>query len=137
MANNGTMLASALAYSSFFAIPSVLIVATGLFTLVAGPQTITSLMQHLHGVIPVAGDASLLGELAASCATRIRASSLVMTILGFVLAVWSVTGAMNAYMLAMNLAYEPQGQALVREEAIRRAQDGGGDGCSHSRSSRC
>ena len=29
-----------------------------------------------------------------------------MTILGFVLAVWSVTGAMNAYMLAINIAYE-------------------------------
>jgi uncharacterized BrkB/YihY/UPF0761 family membrane protein len=37
MANNATMLASALAYSSFFAIPSILIVATGLFTLIAGP----------------------------------------------------------------------------------------------------
>ena len=29
-----------------------------------------------------------------------------MTAIGFVLAVWSVTGAMNAYMLALNLAYE-------------------------------
>ena len=37
MENNAMMLASALAYSSFFAIPSVLIVATGLFTLIAGP----------------------------------------------------------------------------------------------------
>ena len=33
-------------------LPSVLIVATGLFTLIAGPQTITNLIQHLHGVIP-------------------------------------------------------------------------------------
>ena len=31
------MIASALAYSTFFAIPSVLLVAIGLFTLVAGP----------------------------------------------------------------------------------------------------
>ena len=38
MDDNAMMLASALAYSSFFAIPSVLIVATGLFTLVAGPH---------------------------------------------------------------------------------------------------
>ena len=63
MANNGTMLASALAYSSFFAIPSVLIVATGLFTLIAGPETITSLMQHLHGVIPAQATALLGGSL--------------------------------------------------------------------------
>ena len=37
MNDNAMMLASALAYSSFFAIPSVLLVTVGLFTLVAGP----------------------------------------------------------------------------------------------------
>ena len=35
--DNGTMLASALAYSTFFAIPSVLLLAVGLFTLLVGP----------------------------------------------------------------------------------------------------
>jgi membrane protein len=104
MENNAMLLASALAYSSFFAIPSVLIVVTGLFTLIAGPQTITHLMQHLHGVMP-AQATSLLNQ------SLLRAdahpgTSLVMTIIGFVLAVWSVTGAMNAYMLAVNIAYE-------------------------------
>jgi uncharacterized BrkB/YihY/UPF0761 family membrane protein len=38
------MLASALAYSTFFAIPAVLLLAVGVFTLIAGPDTITSLM---------------------------------------------------------------------------------------------
>jgi membrane protein len=104
MANNATMLASALAYSSFFAIPSVLIVATGLFTLIAGPQTITNLIQHLHGVIPGQA-ASLLGG-SLQRADAHPGTSLAMTILGFVLAVWAVTGAMNAYMLALNIAYE-------------------------------
>jgi membrane protein len=104
MENNATMLASALAYSSFFAIPSVLIVATGLFTLIAGPLTITHLMQHLHGVIP-AQATNLLGQ-SLRRADAHPATSLVMTILGFALAVWSVTGAMNAYMLAVNIAYE-------------------------------
>jgi membrane protein len=104
MANNATMLASALAYSSFFAIPSVLIVATGLFTLIAGPQTITNLIQHLHGVIPGQA-ATLLGGSLHRADTH-PGTSLAMTILGFVLAVWAVTGAMNAYMLALNIAYE-------------------------------
>jgi membrane protein len=104
MENNATMLASALAYSSFFAIPSVLIVATGLFTLIAGPQTITHLMQQLHGVIP-AQATELLGQ-SLRRADAHPGTSLVMTILGFVLALWSVTGAMNAYMLAVNIAYE-------------------------------
>ena len=104
MENNATMLASALAYSSFFAIPSVLIVATGLFTLIAGPQTITHLIQNLHGVIP-AQATDLLGQ-SLHRADAHPGTSIVMTVLGFVLAVWSVTGAMNAYMLAVNIAYE-------------------------------
>jgi membrane protein len=104
MENNATMLASALAYSSFFAIPSVLIVATGLFTLIAGPQTITHLMQQLHGVIPTQAT-DLLGQ-SLRRADAHPATSLVLTILGFILAVWSVTGAMNAYMLAVNIAYD-------------------------------
>jgi membrane protein len=106
MSDNAMMLASALAYSTFFAIPSVLIVATGLFTLIAGPDTITNLMQHLHGVIP--GQATqLLGD-SLRRADANPGSSILMTVIGFVLAVWSVTGAMNAYMLALNLAYDRQ-----------------------------
>jgi membrane protein len=104
LASNGTMLASALAYSTFFAIPSVLIVATGLFTLIAGPQTITNVVQHLHGVVPGQAVTLLKGSLLRADAHP--GTSLVWTILGFVIAVWSVTGAMNAYMLAVNIAYE-------------------------------
>jgi len=104
MENNAMLLASALAYSSFFAIPSVLIVATGLFTLIAGPGTIDHLMQQLHGVMP-AQATSLLGD-SLKRADANPGSSILFTIIGFVLAVWSVTGAMNAYMTALNIAYE-------------------------------
>src|SRR5947208_10271526 len=100
---NGMMLASALAYSTFFAIPSVLIVGTGLFTLIAGPQTIASVVQHLHGVVPAQAISLLKKSLQRADAHP--GTSLVWTILGFGVAVWSVTGAMNAYMLAMNIAY--------------------------------
>jgi membrane protein len=111
------MLASALAYSSFFAIPSVLIVATGLFTLIAGPQTITNLMQHLHGVIPSDATALLSGSL--QRADSHPAGSILMTAIGFVLAVWSVTGAMNAYMLALNLAYgRKDRRSFVRKRIV-------------------
>ena len=50
--DNGTMLASALAYSTFFAIPSVLLVVVGVFTLIAGPATITALMGHFSHLMP-------------------------------------------------------------------------------------
>ena len=104
MEDNCMMLASALAYSSFFAIPSVLIVAVGLFTLIAGPGTITSLIQGLHGVIPGKATELLNGSLQRADAHP--AGSIAMTAIGLVLAVWSVTGAMNSYMTALNITYE-------------------------------
>ena len=102
--NHGTVLASAVAYSSFLAIPSVLIVATGVFTLIAEPQTITTLTEHLHGLIPEQATALVNDSL-----RRVDAhsgTSLAVTIFGFVVAVWAVTGAMNTYMLALTAAYE-------------------------------
>jgi membrane protein len=101
--DNAMMLASALAYSSFFAIPSVLLVTVGLFTLVAGPDTIQNLMSHFSTVMP-AQSTQLLGSSLKNLDAH-PASSVVMTVVGFVLALWSTTGAMNAYMLAINLAY--------------------------------
>ena len=104
LAHNGTMLASALAYGAFFAIPSVLLVVVGVFTLVVGPGTITSLMQHFNQVMPSQAT-SLLG----SSLRRLDAhpaQSVVLTAVGFALALWSTTGAMTGYMTAINLAYE-------------------------------
>jgi membrane protein len=101
--DNAMMLASALAYSTFFAIPSVLLVTVGLFTLVAGPDTITSLIAHLGTVMPAQATQLLSDSLKNLDAHP--ASSVIMTVVGFVLALWSTTGAMSSYMLAINLAY--------------------------------
>ena len=102
--DNMMMLASALAYATFFAIPSVLLVVVGLFTLVTGPSTITSLIDHLHGVMP--GQATTLLQRSLTQLDAKPSSGVVMTIVGFVLALWSTTGAMNSYMTAINLAYD-------------------------------
>src|SRR5207248_5144728 len=58
--DNGTMLASALAYSTFCAIPSVLLVVVGVFTLLLGPGSPSPPMPHFSQVIP-AQAAGLLG----------------------------------------------------------------------------
>jgi membrane protein len=111
------MLASALAYSSFFAIPSVLLVTVGVFTLVAGPETITTLMAHFSTVMPGQA-AKLLGDSLKNLDAH-PASSVVMTVLGFVLALWSPTGAMNAYMLANNRAYgRKDKRSFVRKRIV-------------------
>jgi membrane protein len=117
MDDNCMMLASALAYSSFFAIPSTVLVVVGLFTLVASPETILSFIQSLHGVIP--GDATALLKDSLLRASENPASSIIMTLIGFVLAVWSVTGAMNSYMTALNMTYERKDRrSFVRKRVV-------------------
>jgi membrane protein len=104
LADHGTMLASALAYSTFFAIPSVLLVTVGVFTLIAGPDTISSLMAHFSQVMPKEATSLLGGSL-----HRLDAhpsTGVAVTIVGIVLALWATTGAMTTYMTALDLAYE-------------------------------
>jgi membrane protein len=115
--DNGTMLAAALAYSTFFAIPAVLLVTVGVFTLVAGPQTISSLMAQFSHVMPAQATSLLGGSL--HRLDRHPATGLAMTVVGFVLAVWSTTGAMTAYITAVNLAYERKdGRSFVRKRLV-------------------
>jgi membrane protein len=98
------MFASALAYSAFFAIPSVLLVTVGLFTLVAGPQTITNLIQSFGHVMP--GQATQLLSRSLHRLDHHPSTTIVMTAVGLVLAIWSTTGAMTGYMTAVNIAYD-------------------------------
>ena len=117
LADNGTMLASALAYSTFFAIPAVLLVVVGVFTLLVGPQTISALMAHFSHVMPAQATSLLGGSL--HRLDQHPATGLAMTIVGFVLAVWSTTGAMTAYMTAVNLAYDRKDRrSFVRRRLV-------------------
>jgi membrane protein len=104
LADNIPLIASALAYASFFAIPSVLLVVVGLFTLVAGPGTIADLMERFATFIPQ--DATkLLNDSLQSLEAK-PSTGVLMTVVGLVLALWSTTGAMNSYMTALNIAYD-------------------------------
>lgn len=102
--DNVPMIASALAYASFFAIPSIMLVAVGLFTLVASPDTIATFIDKITGVVPA--DATGLLEDSLQRMQERPSSGLVLTILGFVLALWSTTSAMTTYQAALNLAYD-------------------------------
>jgi len=102
--DNMTMFAQALTYSSFFAIPSIILLVIGLFTLIAGPATITHVIDHLGGVMP--GQAKTLLSGSIQRLGHQQKSSLVMVIVGAVLALWSTTGAMTSFMTAMNVAYD-------------------------------
>ena len=115
--DNGTMLASALAYSTFFAIPSVLLVTVGVFTLLVGPGTISTLMAHFSHVMPAQATSLLGGSL--HQLDQHPSTGIAMTVIGFLLALWSTTGAMTTYMTAINLAYDRNDQRpFVRKRLV-------------------
>jgi membrane protein len=112
-----TDLAAALAYYLFLAIPALLLVAVGVFSLVASPNAITTLMDKLGAVLPPETT-----QLVGSSLERLsqnEGSSLVMTTIGFVLAFWTTTGAMTALMRSLNRAYEcEETRSFVRQRLV-------------------
>jgi membrane protein len=103
LADHMPLLASALAYSSFFAIPSLLLLAIGIFTLAGSPGTIDSLISALHGAVPEEA-LDLFGASLKQIDSRAH-TSVILIVVGSLLALWSLTGAMSAFMTAIELAY--------------------------------
>ena len=100
-----TNLAAALAYYAFLAIPAVLLVAVGVFNLVADDQLIEEIIQRLEGVAP--REALTLIEQTLQRVVESQANSgIAMVVVGSVLALWTITGAMDTLMWALNAAYE-------------------------------
>jgi membrane protein len=103
LADHMTLLASALSYSSFFAIPSLLLLAIGIFTLAGSAATIDSLIAALHGAVP-AEALDLFGDSLKQINQRAH-TSVLLIVVGSLLALWSLSGAMSAFMTAIELAY--------------------------------
>jgi membrane protein len=119
MADQITDSAAALAYYTFLAIPATLLVALGVFGLVASPSDIASLMDRLQGTVP--DEAITLLRDSLTRVTKSGGGSLTAVIIGFVLALWTLSGAMNALMRAVNSAYgrrETRGFARQRLTAL-------------------
>jgi membrane protein len=104
MKDNVTNLAQAIAYCAFLAIPSALLVGLGLFSLLAGPDTVNSLLDNLSTVLP--GSVIDLLDQSLTRTTQAHSGGVVMIVVGVVLALWSLTGAMQTVMWAMNMAWE-------------------------------
>jgi membrane protein len=108
-----TSIAAALAYYAFLAIPSVLLVAVGVFSLVAGPSAITTVIDKLNGVMPDQATSLLKGSL--TTMTQHHGTGIAVLGIGGLLAVWSLTGAMQNVMWATNVAYgRDEGRGFVR-----------------------
>jgi membrane protein len=102
-AGNVTMHAAAVAYYTFLAIPSALLVAVGAFSVLAGPSAVNTILDHLSTVMPRSA-VDLLGE-SLTRTTRAQSGGLVMIAVGLLLALWTLSGAMQTVMWALNAAY--------------------------------
>ena len=100
-----TNLAAAIAYYSFLAIPSLLLVAVGLFSLFASPDAIGTITEKLAGVVPREA-LTLVDDSLTRVIENNASSGIAMALVGTVLAAWSLTGAMQTLMWALNSAYE-------------------------------
>jgi membrane protein len=108
-----TNIAAALAYYAFLAIPSTLLIAVGLFGLVAGPNAVNTLIGKLHGIVP--GQATDLLEGSLKNITQNHGTAVSVLTIGGILAFWSLTSAMQNLMWALNIAYDrDEGRGFVR-----------------------
>ena len=101
--DNLTNIAAALAYYAFLAIPSVLMVAVGIFGLVGDPGAVGTIVGKLGGIVP--SQAQTLVRSSLTRLTQSKGTGLTVLIVGSALAIWSLTGAMQNVMWGLNVAY--------------------------------
>jgi membrane protein len=99
-----TNLAAALAYYAFLAIPSALLIAAGVFSLLAGPHAVATIVDKLGSIIP--SQAQTLLESSLRRMTQRQATGATIAGIGGALALWSLGGAMQNLMWALNVAYD-------------------------------
>jgi membrane protein len=102
--DNLSTVAAALAYYAFLAIPSVLMVAVGIFGLVSDPGGASTLVDKLSGVMPAEAQTLLRNSLARL--TGDTGTGVTVLAIGSVVALWSLTGAMQNVMWGLNIAYD-------------------------------
>jgi membrane protein len=100
-----TNLAAALAYYAFLAIPAILLVAVGVFNLVADDDLIARIIERLEGVAPEEA-LTLIRDTMERVTESSANSGITMVVVGSVLALWTITGAMDTLMWALNAAYD-------------------------------
>jgi membrane protein len=111
-------LAAALAYYAFLAIPSALLVAVGVFGLVADEDAVSEIIDRLQGVAPQ--EALTLIEDSLQRVTESQSNAgLIAIVVGSVLALWTLTGSMQTLMWALNSAYDrEESRGFVKRRVV-------------------
>jgi membrane protein len=104
LAHNLPNVAAALAYYAFLAIPSVLMVAVGIFSLVGDRGSVNSIVDKLGGILPRSAQTLIHNSLTTLLDSK--GTGLTVLVVGSVLALWSLTGAMQNVIWGLNIAYD-------------------------------
>ena len=112
-----TTMAQALAYSLFLAIPATALVVLGVFSLLATPSAIQSLVDRARSIMP--GEAVVLLQSSLERSAQSTRSGVLMTVLGLALAVWTTTSAATTLMQGVTRAYGAQDErGFVRKRGV-------------------
>jgi membrane protein len=111
------VLAQALAYSLFLAIPATALVVLGVFSLVADPSVIDNIVERVGRVMPA--QATQLLEQSLRRSSESTRSNVVMMVVGFALALWTTTSAATTLMVGLTRAYDrDDGRGFVRKRLV-------------------
>jgi membrane protein len=92
-------------------------VAVGAFSLLAGPNSVQTIMSHLATVMPQSA-VSLPGQ-SLDRTTQAHSGGRIMIAVGIVLALWTLSGAMQTVMWAVNPAYaREESRTFVKKRLI-------------------
>jgi membrane protein len=99
-------IAQALAYSLFLAIPAAMLLVLGVFSLVADADAIDSLIERAQAVMPEEAATLLRDSLRRS--SESASSGVLMTVVGFALALWTTSSAATTLMRSVTVAFDGQ-----------------------------
>lgn len=108
--------AAAIAYYTFLAIPALLLISVGFFSIFAGPSAVETIIDRLGSVMPA--EAVTLLE------TGLRRTSeegggLTMVLIGGAVALWTASGTANAVMRALNRVHDAkETRSFVRQRLV-------------------
>lgn len=110
-------IARALAFSLFLAIPAIFLVALGVFSLVADENDIAELMERAGSVMPQEAVTLLQDSLDRTAESS--GGGLLLTVFGFLLALWTTTSAATTLMEALTDAYDREDtRGFVRKRLV-------------------
>jgi membrane protein len=115
--NNMTSVAAALAYYAFLSVPAGLMVAVGTFGLLAGPNAVNVVVDKLHGIVPA--QAATLVDDSLHRLVENKGTGLTVLLVGLLVALWSLTGAMQNVMWGVGIAHGcPDRRGFVKKRLV-------------------